>query len=145
MLVNVFVGAIHVVEKLTYRSHTGILVYVNNIPIDWFSKRQNTVETSTFGAELIAARIAMEKVKALRTKLQWLGIPIYGKTYMFCDNDSVVKSMSRTEITLSKKHQLISWNSVRDSISSGWLRVLKDPGETNLADIFTKKLPIQRW
>ena len=145
MSVNVLVYASCLVEKLTYRVHTGILIYVNNTPIDWFHKKQNTVKTSTFGAELIAARISMEKVKALRTKLQWLRIPIYGTTYMFCDNDSVVKSMSRTEITLSKKHQLISWHSVRDSISSGWLRVLKDPGETNLADIFTKKLPIQRW
>ena len=68
---------------------------MNKTPIDCFSKRKNTVETSTFGAELIAARIAMEKVKALRTKLQWLGIPIDGTTYMFCNNESVVKSMSR--------------------------------------------------
>ena len=68
MLVNVFVYTNQPEENLIYRSHTGILNYVNNTPIDWFSKRQNTVETSTFGAELIAARIAMEKVKALRTK-----------------------------------------------------------------------------
>ena len=69
MLVNVFIDAIHGGERLTYRSHTGIIIYVNNTPIDGFSKRQNMVETSTFGAELIAARIAMEKVKALRKKL----------------------------------------------------------------------------
>ena len=64
---------------------------------------------------------------------------------MFCNNDSVVKSMSRTKVKLSKKHQLISWHSVSDAISYGWLRVLKEPGETKLADIFTKPLPIQRW
>ena len=64
---------------------------------------------------------------------------------MFLDNESVMNSTSRVEITHSKKHQLISWHSVREAISAGWLRVLKDPGETNLADIFTKKLPIQRW
>ena len=60
MSVNVFVDEIHVGEKLIYCSHTGILVNVNNTIIDWFYKRQNTVETSTFGAELIAALIAME-------------------------------------------------------------------------------------
>ena len=109
-----------------------------------FSKRQNTVETSTFGAELIASRIDMEKVKTLRTKFQWIGIPIYGPTYMFCDNESVVKSVSRAESTLSNKHQLISWQSVREAISSGWLIVLKEPVETNLADIFTKTFPIKR-
>ena len=68
----------------------------------------------------------MEKVKALRTKLQWLGIPIDGTTYMFCNNGSVVKSMSRAESTLSKKRELIYWQSGREAISSGWLRALKD-------------------
>ena len=50
MSVNFFVYSSHAGEKLTYLSHTVIIIYVNNIPIDWFSKRQNTVETSTFGA-----------------------------------------------------------------------------------------------
>ena len=56
---------------------------VNNTPIYWFSKRQNTVETSTFGDKLLAARIDIEKVKALHIKLRWIGIPIDGPTYMF--------------------------------------------------------------
>ena len=143
MPVNIFVDASHAGDKLTYRSHTGIFIYVNNIPIDWFFKRQDTVETSTFGAELIAARIAMEKAKAMRTKLRWFGIPIDEPTYMFCDNKSVVKSTSRAQSTLTKKHLLISWHSVREAISAGWLRILKVAGETNLADLFTKQLSIR--
>ena len=51
MSFNVFVDESHAREKLTYRSHTGIIIYANNTPIDWFSEIQNTVETSTFGAE----------------------------------------------------------------------------------------------
>ena len=58
MSVNAFVYSSHVVEKLNYRLHTGIIIYVNSTNIDWFSKRQNTVENSTFGAELIAVQIA---------------------------------------------------------------------------------------
>ena len=59
MSVNVFIGESNTGDKLNYQSHTGIIIYVNNTPIDWFSKIKNTVETSTFGAELIAARITM--------------------------------------------------------------------------------------
>ena len=36
------------------RSYSGIIVYVNNSPIIWYSKIQNTVEASTFGSEFIA-------------------------------------------------------------------------------------------
>ena len=31
-------------NTLNRRSHTGIIIYVNNVPIIWFGKRQNTVE-----------------------------------------------------------------------------------------------------
>ena len=116
MSVKVFIDASHVGEKLTYCSHAGIRVYVNNTLIDWFSKIKNIVETSAFGAELIAAWIPMEQVKTLHTKFRWLGIPIDVTTLMFCNNESVVKSTSRVESKLSKKHQLIFWHSVREAI-----------------------------
>ena len=50
MSVKVFVDASHAGKKLTYRSHTGSLIYVNNTPVEWFSKCQNIVEISTFRA-----------------------------------------------------------------------------------------------
>lgn len=39
--------------------------FCNKAPIIWFSRHQNTVETSTFGSEFIAARIAIELIEAL--------------------------------------------------------------------------------
>ena len=92
-----------------------MIIYVNNPPIDQFSKKHSTVETSTFGVALIAPQIAMEKVKELRTQLQLIGITIDGPNYMFCENESVVKYMSMAERSLSKKHQLIYWLSVREA------------------------------
>ena len=58
--INVFVDADHAGNKITRRSHTGIILFCNMTPIVWYSKRQNTVETSTFGSEFIALRIATE-------------------------------------------------------------------------------------
>ena len=80
----------------------------------------------------------MEKVQALHTKLQWLGIPVDGTTYMFCDNEIVVKYTSRAEITLSNKHQFIFWHSVREDIPAVRMRFLKDTGKTKMANIFNK-------
>eukprot|EP00957_Ditylum_brightwellii_P115556 8813635-Ditylum_brightwellii.AAC.1 len=31
-------------------------------PIDWFSKRQNNVETATYGSEFAAARTAVDQI-----------------------------------------------------------------------------------
>ena len=41
----------------TRRSVTGILLFINNTPMKWYSKRWNTIESSTYGAELVALRI----------------------------------------------------------------------------------------
>jgi hypothetical protein len=56
MTVNV--DADHAYDLVTRRSITGILVMLNNTPIRWISKHQKTVETSTYGSELVASRIA---------------------------------------------------------------------------------------
>ncbi len=65
MQINNFVGADHVSNKVTHRSHTGILIDLNCAPIKWYSKAQNTVEASTFGSEFVAMRICVEMLEAL--------------------------------------------------------------------------------
>ena len=42
-------------DMVTGRSATGIIHFVNQTPIDWFSKWQSTVETATYGSEFVAA------------------------------------------------------------------------------------------
>ena len=39
---------------LTGRSTMGALSFVQGTPIDWFCKRQNTVETAVYGSEMVA-------------------------------------------------------------------------------------------
>ena len=46
-------------------SVTVIIHFLNATPIDWFSKKQGTVETSTFGLEFVSARTATEQVMDL--------------------------------------------------------------------------------
>jgi hypothetical protein len=55
-----FVDANHAGNKVTRRSPTGFIIYLNLAPIDWFSKQQNTCELSTFGSEFVAMRVAIE-------------------------------------------------------------------------------------
>ncbi len=41
--------------KVTGCAASGTLHFVQQTPIEWFSKKQNTVETATYGSEFIAA------------------------------------------------------------------------------------------
>jgi hypothetical protein len=59
---TVYVDADHAHDLVTRRSITGILVMLNNTPVRWVSKRQKTVETSTYDSELVTSRIATELI-----------------------------------------------------------------------------------
>ena len=61
----IFTDTDQVGDKLTRRSHTGIVLMINSAIINWYSKKKNVVETSTFGAELIALRTALGMIEAL--------------------------------------------------------------------------------
>ena len=138
--VNCYVDANHAGDRVTRRSHTGILIFLNMALVSWFSKKQNTVESSTFGSEFIAMRIAVEKVKALRYKLRMMGVPIDGPANVFADNDSVVKSSMNPESTLNKKHVSIAYHLTRESFAAGIVDVYFIYSKENLADLLTKVL-----
>ena len=138
--VNCFVDSNHAGNVVTRRSHTGVFILINNAPILWYSKRQNTVETSTFGSEFIALKIAKEMIVSLRYKLRTFGIPVIGPANVMCDNEGVVKNTSIPELVLSKKHLSIAYHAVREAAAAGILRVGKEDTDYNLADVFTKQL-----
>jgi hypothetical protein len=133
-----FVDADHAGNRVTRCSQSGILLFVNRAPVVWYSKRQNTVETSTFGSEFVAMRIAVELVESLRYKLRMFGVPIEGPTNVFCDNEAVTKNATFPESTLKKKHNAIAYHWTREAVAAGTIRVTKDDGKTNLADVLTK-------
>ena len=64
-----FVDSYHSGKMITQRSRTGFLIFLNNAPIYWFSKKQGSCETSSFGSELISMKSCCEYVSGLRYKL----------------------------------------------------------------------------
>ena len=52
----------------TGKSLTGCLHFVNKTPVDWYSKKQATVETVTYGSEFVAAKTATEQIDTFLSK-----------------------------------------------------------------------------
>ena len=42
------------------------LHFCNHTPTDWYSKKQATVETATYGSEFVAAKTATEQIMDMR-------------------------------------------------------------------------------
>ena len=81
-----FVDSDHAGDSITRRSITGFLIFLNSAPIYWFSKKQTSIETSSFGAEFIAIKMCCEYIRGLRYKLRMVGIPVELPSFDFGDN-----------------------------------------------------------
>ena len=58
VVIKSYVDANHAGNMETRRSYADIIIYVNNAPIIWYSKLQNTIEASSFGSDFVALSIS---------------------------------------------------------------------------------------
>jgi len=137
---TVYVDADHARNQVTRRSVTGIVLLVNNTPLVWISKRQKTVETSTYGSEMVAAQIAIDLIIEMRYKFRMLGIKLEKQTMLLGDNMSVVLNTTIPSSALKKKHLACSYHRIREAIAGGFAVFGQIASELNLADIGTKPL-----
>ena len=133
-----YVDAILHHDLATGKAVTAVLHFLNQTPIDAYTKRQCTVETATYGSEFVAARTAVDQIIDIRTTLRYLGVPIRDKSYMFGDNRSVVTSSTIPNSTISKRHHLASYHRVREAIAAKFISFHWKDGKSNPADILSK-------
>ena len=136
--INIFVDADHTGNKVTHRPDTGIVTYYNIVPIMWYSKCQNMVETSIFGSKFIVLKIATELNELLVYKLRMFGVVTSGPSCVMYNNDAMVKSSSFIESTLKKKHCSIAFHKIYKSVVAEKLPIYYEKMGSNLADLLIK-------
>ena len=125
-------------HDIVRKSVTAVLNFVNTAPTDWFLNRQATVETATYGSELVAAKTVTKQIMDLRNTLRYLGVPIMTKAYMFGDNNSVVTSSTISQSILNKRHNMLSYHRVREAIAAKILEFHWCSSDQNKSDILSK-------
>ena len=116
------------------------MIYLNNFPIYWISKKQQGVETSSFGAEFTAMKQCTEYMRGLRFKLRMMGIPCSVQSLVYGDNKSVLANASMPDSVLKKKAHSFAYNFVCEGVArKEWLLVYINTKD-NIADLLTKPL-----
>ena len=128
-------------DNLIRRSRTGFVIYLNQAPIYWFSKRQNRVECSTFGSEFVAMKQCREYVRGVRYKLRMMGISVIGCSFLYGDNQSVLCNTCIPDSTLREKNHAIAYHFVREGVAreewfTGYVK-----SKNNADDPLTKTIP----
>lgn len=135
------VDADHASDTTTRRSRTGFFVFINSALVYWMSKKQTSVETSSFGSEFCAMKLCCEYLRGLRYKLRMMGIPCEGPCYVFGDNKSVLYNATIPDSALKKKSQSIAYHFIREGSARDEWRMAYINTHDNEADLLTKTLP----
>jgi hypothetical protein len=125
-------------DVLSGKSVTGCVHFANKTPIMWYSKKQATSETATYGSEFISGRTCIEQIVDLRNTFRYLGIPIHPISYTFGDNESMINSSTFPHARLNKRHNILSFHYVRAMIARGFIAMHHVVSKSNVADIVTK-------
>ncbi|KMQ88473.1 gag-pol polyprotein [Lasius niger] len=129
----------------TRRSTTGYAFLIANGLVSWSSQRQKLVSLSTTESEYIAASSATREAIWLRNLLHDIGHKCKNATLIHIDNQSAIRLVKNPEFHKRTKHVDIRYHYIREKVESRDIQVTYIPTENQLADIFTKALPRDRF
>jgi hypothetical protein len=129
----------------TRRSTTGYCIFLGPNLISWSAKKQPTVSRSSTEAEYRALAYACADTLWIQGLLTELHCPLTRPVLLNCDNLSVTYLAANPIFHARTKHIAIDYHFVRERVASGSHKVQFIPSQLQLADVFTKGLPVDRF
>ena len=122
-------------------SISAYVTILNGAAVDWKSKKQGAVATSSSEAEFVSASKAADEIVWQRRLLDGMGLTQSSPTPLYEDN-SACRIMSENPVhTERSKHIDYRVHSLRDRVSAGVVRLVDCASRNMVADSLTKNLP----
>ena len=127
------------------KSRGGYLFLLCGGPVSWVSRKQAVVALSSTEAEYVAAATAAQELLWLRNLLSELGFSQNKATVLHEDNMGAVEVSRNPRFHGRMKHIDIRHHFLRDEVEKGSVLLRFIQSKSQLADIFTKALPRDRF
>ena len=111
----------------------------------WMSKKQQSVAQFLAEAKYMSASIAASQTIWLRRILEDIGEKQEEATELFCDNKSAIAMAKNPCFHSRSRHIAIKYHFIREAIEDGEVQLNYCKTEEQVADIFTKALPIAKF
>ncbi|GJV35885.1 hypothetical protein Tco_1408362 [Tanacetum coccineum] len=112
--------------------------------VSWMSKKQDCTAMSSAEAEYVALSASCAQVMWMRTQLQDYGFN-YNKIPLYCDSQSAI-AISCNPVQHSRtKHIHTRYHFIKEQVENGIIELYFVRTEYQLADMFTKALPEDRF
>ena len=138
--VTIFIDADYANDISDRRSITGYLSLINDSPVSWTSKKQQTVALSSTEAEYMAASEGVREALWTRRLLQELSYVFHAPLTIREDNNSTIHISQNPIHHARTKHIDVRHHFIRECVQSGDVQMTHIPTQDQLADILTKAL-----
>lgn len=130
--------------KMDRCSTSGLCHFLGSSLISWSSKKQMCVALSTAESEYIAAGSCCTQLLWLQYQLRDFGVEVKCSPIL-CDNSSAI-NISKNPVQHSRtKHIDVRYHFLKEHVEQGDVVLNFVKTENQLADIFTKPLPFDRF
>ncbi|KAK6138905.1 hypothetical protein DH2020_027345 [Rehmannia glutinosa] len=125
--------------RVDKKSTSATCQMLGNRLVSWFSKKQNSIATSTAEAEYIDAGSCCAQVLWMRQQLRDYEIE-EKEIPIMCDNTSAIAITENPVLHSRTKHIDVKYNFIRDLVEKKDITLEYISTDKQLADIFTKRL-----
>lgn len=132
-------------DRKTRKSTSGILCKNASAAITWQSKLQSCISLSTTESEYVSAASAVKEMIWLKRLLTACDSCQKDEFCLYVDNMSAIKLIKNPEFHQKTKHIDVKFHFVRDMYEKRVIDVKYIRSDEQIADIFTKALPKQRF
>ncbi|GJZ72559.1 retrovirus-related pol polyprotein from transposon TNT 1-94 [Tanacetum coccineum] len=144
MSLTAYADADHAGCQDTRRSTSGSAQFLGDKLVSWSSKKQKSTDISSTEAEYIALSGCCSQILWMRSQLTYYGFQ-FNKIPLYCDNKSAI-ALCCTNVQHSRaKHIDIRYHFINEQVENGIVELYFVRTEYQLADIFTKPLPRERF
>ena len=127
----------------TRRSTSGYVTTLGGGAVQWGSRLQKTVSTSTAEAEYVAASAATKETMWLRMLLRQFGTSV-GTFQIYTDNQAALTIIKNPVLSMRSKHIDIAYHFTRERVASGEVVFTYIPTDQMVADCLTKVVPLAK-
>ena len=97
-------------------------IFIDNIEITGRTFSDQTVESCTYGSELVAMRIVIKNLLGLRYKLHIVGMDVEKCSTLLGDNNSVIVNTQLPLSSIKKKPNSVAFHKAREAVAAGYAR-----------------------
>nr|GFB23863.1 retrovirus-related Pol polyprotein from transposon TNT 1-94 [Tanacetum cinerariifolium] len=144
MSLTAYANADHAGCQDTRHSTSGSAQFLGDKLVSWSSNKQKSTVISSIEAEYITLSRCFTQILWMRSQLIDYSFQ-FNKILVYCDNKSAIALCCNNVQHSRAKHIYVRYHFIKDQVENGIVELYFVRTEYQLADIFTKLLPRERF